>query len=315
MPAFRIDSAQYFLTYPQSSLVLANAFERLKEWSIQDTKPTIVVIAEERHQDGNIHHHAYLKYPKKLCVRAADIFDMDGNHPNVQSARSAKHVIKYCTKDGNYLASGIEIKLTREAGLKRLLAEINEPEEFIAKVLIMDPDWAISRFSNIRAFVEWRFRDGKQVYEPVREWDSFHSIPEAVARFRDALQTHVVGERDMRSLWLSGPSRCGKTQLARSIGTHSYMQGIWNMACLDDKAKYAVFDDIEWGSIKYMYKQLIGLQKDVNFTGKYRRPTKFVWGMPVVIITNELPVFDFCEQQWLDLNVDFCYIPLPVFEI
>jgi len=313
MPAFRIDSAQFFLTYPQSGLDLDYAFERLKIRDVQDTVPIQVVIAEEVHADGNKHHHAYLKYPKKLCIRDCNVFDIDNAHCNVQSARSAKRVIQYCVKEGNFRSFGVEVKIKREAGLKRLLEEVSEPEEFLSKVTKLDPEWALSRFTSLRAFAEWRFRDGNRVFEAQRPLSSFHGIPTEVEEWRVSIRSHVVGERDMRSMWMYGTTRLGKTALARSLGHHAYMQGIWNMACLDDRAMYTVFDDIEFESIRYIYKQLFGMQKDVNFTGKYRRPTHFTWGMPIIFLSNELPVFDCPTYEWMQSNVIFVEIKCRLF--
>jgi len=304
---FRLDSSQFFLTYPQSRLDLDGAFISLKELSVSGVNPIKVLVAEEEHQDGQVHHHAYVRFAKKVTIRDPHVFDIDGRHCNVQSCRSAKAVIEYVTKGGRFKAD-FEIKLGRNAALKQMIEEANTPDEFLREVIRSDPEWTVSRFSNLRAFAEWKFTSQSRTCDPIRPYTDFSAIPDVIQRFTDNLPNNIRGERSMRSLWLHGASRLGKTQLARSIGRHCYMQGIWNLKNLSDDADYAVFDDIDFESIKYIYKQLFGLQSDVNFTGKYMRPTTYKWGIPIIFVTNQVPFLDYEIQEWMEMNVDFVHI-------
>jgi len=304
---FRLDSSQFFLTYPQSRLDLDGAFISLKELEVSGVKPIKVLVAEEEHADGQVHHHAYVRFAKKVTIRDPHVFDIDGRHCNVQSCRSAKAVIDYVTKGGKFKAD-FEIKLGRAAALKQMIEEANTPDEFLREVVRTDPEWVVARFTSLRAFAEWKFTSGSKTCNPIRDFASFSAVPEVVTRFREQLNTHVPGTRDMRSMWIHGPSRLGKTQLARSLGNHCYMQGIWNLKCLSDNSQYAVFDDIDFESIKYIHKQIFGLQEDVNFTGKYMRPTTFKWGIPIIFITNTVPFLDYEVQEWMEVNVDFVNI-------
>ena len=61
----------------------------------------------------------YRDWNRKVNIRNAKHFDLDGFHPNIvkdksfgkKSAKSAKHdMIKYVTKDGDYIEFGIECK-------------------------------------------------------------------------------------------------------------------------------------------------------------------------------------------------------------
>lgn len=309
---FNVQAAQFFITWPQSGFDLDDAFEALKNIVISTVKPIKTLIAEEKHQDGNVHHHAYIRFPKKVHVRDPRAFDLFDKHANVQGCRSPAQVIKYVTKGGNYKAD-FEIKTSRNARLLKTLEKVTSPNEFIEVCVNDDPEWAISRFSNIRSFADFRFGKGSSACTPLRSIEDFVNIPEQVQTFLDDLNDHVLGERDMKSLWLYGNSRLGKTQLARSLGIHCYMQGIWNMSCLSDNVKYAVFDDIPFTSIEYMYKQIFGMQTDVNFTGKYMRPTTFKWGIPIIFISNALHLFSYEEQCWMDENVIFVEIKESLF--
>jgi len=305
--SFKLDSSQFFLTYPQSRLELAAAFDYLINLELSGVKPIKVIVAEELHRDDQVHHHAYVRFPKKITIRDPHAFDIDGRHANVQGCRSPKAVIDYVTKGGQYKAN-FEVKLTRVAALSEMLHEASTPDEFLHKVVRLDVEWALSRFGVLRQFAEWKFRSGSKISPAIRPYSDFTAVPDVLARFRDLLDTNVPGERTMRSVWLSGATRLGKTQLARSLGDHGYMQGIWNMENITDEAKYFVFDDIDFDSVKYIHKQLFGLQTDINLTGKYRRPQTFKWGIPIIFITNTVPFLDYDIQEWMEGNVDFVHI-------
>lgn len=301
MPRFQ--SAQYFLTYPRCDEGIESLWAYLITYEPNGAKPVKLLIAEETHEDGGKHLHAYVKYNEKLNSRNPRLFDFNGHHGNYQTARSAKAVIGYCTKDGNYKANfDIKVKIS----IKQLIEECSSPDQFINEVVSHCPDLAIRSFSNVRSLAEWKFRVGA-AKEPLRPLTEFE-IPDAVTGWITDLENHTVGERDMQCLWLWGPSRLGKTQLARSIGKHIYIQGIWNFDNLSDDAKYCVIDDVEWDSIKYNMRQLVGIQSDVTFTGKYKRPTTFKWGIPTIFVTNELPIFSFSEQTYMDVNCLFVHI-------
>lgn len=93
----------WFLTYPQTTLTMAVLKERLHEIDTVEE----YVIAEEEHKDGNLHLHAYVKYATGIKLASApDMFTFPPHlSGNYQPTRSPKAVIKYCTKDGNYISS------------------------------------------------------------------------------------------------------------------------------------------------------------------------------------------------------------------
>ena len=56
------------------------------------------VVAQETHQDGSPHIHAFLKLERKINKRTADFADVLGFHPNITAPRSIKAVITYVEK-------------------------------------------------------------------------------------------------------------------------------------------------------------------------------------------------------------------------
>lgn len=99
------------------------------------------VVARELHKDGEMHIHCYLKYSDKLHLRKSTCFDImtyeKTYHGNYQTARSAKDVIKYCTKNGVYITNiqdEIDDKRKKEdkaEAIKALMAGDIQLKEFI----------------------------------------------------------------------------------------------------------------------------------------------------------------------------------------
>ena len=103
-PDNRIRSARWFLTYPKCPLTKEVLLDALKEK--MEVKEYIV--AEELHQDGNPHLHAYLLLGSQLrwnAKSAPDYWDVDGYHPHVEACRSWRCVADYCKKDGDYITN------------------------------------------------------------------------------------------------------------------------------------------------------------------------------------------------------------------
>lgn len=111
-----LETAQYFLTFPQCETSKEDALENLKAWCAEvELKLVDYIVAEEEHKDGAGHLHVYFKVDKKVKMRGTESLDMiGGKHGNYQGARSCNAVIKYCAKGDNYL-SNIDIKAKLKA--------------------------------------------------------------------------------------------------------------------------------------------------------------------------------------------------------
>lgn len=64
------------------------------------------MVAQEQHEDGSPHIHAYVRFAKEKDVRKQEYFDIDGFHGNYQTAKSSIAVTRYCKKDGNFIQFG-----------------------------------------------------------------------------------------------------------------------------------------------------------------------------------------------------------------
>lgn len=306
---YRKDAKGWFLTYPRFDIGLDDAWaEMVKLEPVPGAKVDKLLVARELHEDGMPHLHVYVTFKDRIRTNNMRAFDVLGKHPNVQTAKSPKHVIKYCLKDGNYKAN-FEVKI--KASVKKMLIEAKKnattKEEFLDMVIEEHAEFCFKHWNNFTGVVKHVFK-GCRPYDPRRNLDDFAYIPEPVVSWMQDLAKHNRGERDMRALWIWGPSRLGKTELACSIGKHCYMQGVWNIKNISDTASYAVFDDFAWSSLAYLMRQLCGAQKNVTFTGKYAAPTTFTWGLPAIFLSNRLPELTGEEQEYFDENVTFVHI-------
>jgi len=129
---YEINSSQLFLTYPRCTATKDDAFASIQKTLLEFPKPCNIisyVVAVEPHADGTPHIHMYLKLDGPCRTKdpaALDLLLEDRYHGNYQGCRSAKSVIKYCTKAENYIsnldvATLLGSKTTREVLGKRLL--------------------------------------------------------------------------------------------------------------------------------------------------------------------------------------------------
>lgn len=312
---FDIHAKAFFITYPQANgVVLDDLFLHFRDdWKhgANNAQPQDVLVAKEQHEDGGDHFHVFIRFNSRIHILNQRAFDYGDYHPNIQAARSPKSVIQYCTKDGNFRSTfTVKVKKT----VKDLLDEAIDEKDFITKTLSNDNSWNNARaYNSLKTLARDHFASPAEskVSAPIRGFEEFINVPDLVKEFVHSISARQPGGRDRTmSLWLWGNTRLGKTEMARSLGKHTRIANVWNFECLDQsgQAQYIILDDISWESIKYQYKSLLGCQSDITFTGKYQRPTKFKFGIPAVVLSNDLPVFTVDELSWLDRNIHFVHI-------
>jgi len=306
---FRVQAKHLFLTYPQCDVEHQDLYDYLLNLPIGNLLPEKLCLAKEAHQDGHTHYHAYVGFGSTRHIRNQAAFDFNGYHPNVQSARSYKSVLKYVTKDNNYIAN-FDLKI--KVPMREIMVRANDEEEFI-NMGLAEFDFKFAACYSQLVSCYRAMKKLNRVCDPVRSLADFKNVPIDLLCAATSIISHERGSNGSssertKSLWLYGSTRLGKSQFARALGRHCYMQSIWCVDLMSDDADYLVLDDLHWDSWKYQYKSLLGCQTDVVFTGKYARPTKYKFGIPTIVITNDLPVFTIEEKSWIDVNVTFVYI-------
>lgn len=115
---FRINAKKLFLTYPQCDTGPVTALENIqRKFGAQLVS---CVVAQELHEDGNLHLHVALELSKPVDTRDVHFFDfVTGTHGNYQGARDWSKVLAYCVKYGHYIAHGIDPKAYLQAREKK----------------------------------------------------------------------------------------------------------------------------------------------------------------------------------------------------
>lgn len=298
MPAFRLQAKKLFLTYPQCSLDKQVALDQLKE-----KLPTwaYIVVCSELHQDGSPHLHAFVECNTKVRLNGANCLDILGHHGKYEGAESRDHSIRYVKKDGDFIEEG-EIPQGKESKWTKL-GTVTSAKEFMATALEISPRDYYLNMERLQYAANHIFKPTLPPYVPDHV---FESIPPAVQQWLDQIDTVRP-----KSLILWGPTRTGKTELARSLGPHVYHQGIFNLDDHFDTAKYAVFDDwTDWSKF-YQYKCWIGSQKQFAVTDKYCKKRTIRWGKPAIIVSNYYP--NFPDDAWIRGNTIILHVVGPLF--
>lgn len=119
----RKQARRWFITYPRTEGITR---EEIREVISGIGTIREIIVAEEKHGDGGIHHHVYVEFEKQLywnAKRDTDKWDVKGHHPNVATARNRKKAIEYVTKeDESPLVEGVDIEAVK--GKKKSYARI-----------------------------------------------------------------------------------------------------------------------------------------------------------------------------------------------
>jgi len=102
---FRIASKSILLTYAQCEEKKETLLEFLLDLV---PPPQYVVVAEEKHQDGTGHLHAFLNYDEKLLKKnAGPWLEFKKHKVNILPCKFPLLARKYVMKDENYLEHGM----------------------------------------------------------------------------------------------------------------------------------------------------------------------------------------------------------------
>lgn len=121
-----------------------------------------------------------------------------------------------------------------------------------------------------------------------------------------------------KCLVIIGPSRLGKTLVARSFGKHSYFHGNWNVEQYNPDALYNIFDDIKGQLSAFDFRSFLGAQHDITVTDKYHKKKTIKNGKPAIYLSNKDPLTTRHgreDRDWLKANCIFVYVTTPICNI
>lgn len=203
---FRLNTQQIFLTYAQCDKSPQEVFDFLNRKVELDK----YIVAQEKHKDGNNHIHAYLLLKKKINIRDPRYFDIDDFHPKVEGCRSWKNVVKYVTKDGNYITN------YDDSIIKKLVDDSLKVGDLYQKARDLAKEGKVAEGINIlehRKTVRDLVVHGNAIQRNLRSLSVKRKLPEF--SIEDFTVSFEWNRR--RSLILWGPTNTGKTSLAKAL--------------------------------------------------------------------------------------------------
>lgn len=265
----------------------------------------------------------FCDFGRKLRSRRANLFDVEGIHPNIVSSYGTPEKgYDYAIKDGDVICGGLERPIPQcsrdrdgETHSKwTKITSATSRDEFWELVHELDPKAAAVSFSQLQKYCDWKYQYNPPAYATPPGANFIGG--EVDGRDMWLLQSGIGGERHggrVKSLVLYGASQTGKTTWARSLGRHGYCVGLLSgseLARAHD-VDYFVFDDIR-GGIKFFpsFKEWLGCQPHVSVKELYREPRVIKWGKPGIWCSNTDPRNEMlqCDIDWMDLNCIFVEI-------
>jgi hypothetical protein len=186
-------NARYFLvTYAQSA--------GLSEWDVCNHFGSLgaeCIVAREDHADGGTHLHVFCDFGRKFRSRRADIFDVDGYHPNVErSKKNPRKGAEYACKDGDVVAGGLDVPslatslvpAAQDPGSTLVCAE--NQREFFELAEEFCPWDLITKFGSMHQFAKWKWPELAEPYaNPTGLELTDGAFPDLVS-FRDGIMEH-----------------------------------------------------------------------------------------------------------------------------
>ena len=285
----------FLLTYSQTKMTVDYCYRQLLKLRFDITE-----VVMERHLGAGFHIHVFLstqhKKPRRLSPEEATV---GGERPNivgkgVKKILDARMYIRKEYVDARGLQSDFDDSSNK---MQRLLHQACL-EDALKLWPGVDPSGYIYNHINGEIGLMSHYEKKPKKYVSVFEKGSF-ILPMEVECWIDE---YVFGDVCLRpkSLILWGPTRLGKTQLARSIGEHWYMNWDWDVSQVREDVKYGIVDDMDIKKFPY-WKPLLGCQEQFTVADKYHKKKQLSFGKPVIWLCNEDP------STWKGIDLEWIY--------
>uniref|UniRef100_A0A8E7G2B4 Replication-associated protein n=1 Tax=Periparus ater Genomoviridae sp. TaxID=2814985 RepID=A0A8E7G2B4_9VIRU len=197
------------------------------------------IVARELYPTGEgFHFHVFVSFERRFRSRKADVFDVDGYHPNVEPSRkNALGGFDYATKDGEVVAGGLERPsgiggrrgANRDEVVWGQITTAETRDEFWSLCDELDPKSLVCNFPALQRFADWKFRPVKVPYvTPDGVFDT--SGYDALDDWRDNVL--YGGSRVLERHWttLRLTTRCWMTLREESSSSRGTRIG-WGVKC------------------------------------------------------------------------------------
>nr|AIY33294.1 replication-associated protein [Sugarcane streak virus] len=307
--SFKHRNVNTFLTYSRCPLE-PEAIGRTIWSLIAHWTPVYILAVRETHEDGGFHVHVLAQSAKPVYTLNPGFFDIEGYHPNIQSAKSSNKVKAYILKNPviqwekgtfiprktSFLGDSTEPnskKQSKDDIMRDIIEHSTNKQEYLSMIQKALPyEWA-TKLQYFEYSANKLFPDIQEIYtSPFPQSTPTLHDPTAINTWLQNNLYQVSNSNRKLSLYILGPTRTGKSSWARSLGRHNYWQNNVDWSSYDEDAEYNIIDDIPF---KYCpcWKQLIGCQKDYIVNPKYgKRKRVATKSIPTMVLANE-------DEDWM----------------
>lgn len=185
------------------------------------------IIAKELHEDGSPHLHLALEFKEKFTTTKSDAFDfIGGKHGNYQAMRNQRSTVQYVTKDGNFIAKGIDVKaiLEKKNGKHGLIAKKVMEGATLEEINQEDPGFVLQHKRKLEEYITWNQRRVMKQkllgWSPILEQDLV-DMEDQDQRIAVWLNNNLKQKRQFRQnqLYLHGPPKTGKSSFLQKLSS------------------------------------------------------------------------------------------------
>ncbi len=312
---FRLAAKEVFLTYAQYDHSREDLLAFLKD------KGTLCAyaICRETHEDGLPHLHALCRFSPRIDTTDERYFDFGGSHPNIKKVGSRQvdwdNCLAYVQKEDTTPLINAERK--RRSSWGDLLQKESEDDFWLMAAEHFPREYIINN-AQLSSFAAKKYKK-EEKYKPSFDW---FNPPESVL---DYLSGNFEEPRPCRpkSLVLSvcsntvSPSRYGKTEWARSLGPHVYIQAQFSIDAFPATCpRYVVWDDVPFERVPAR-KVFFGSQHQPFFlSDKYRGKRRLhLNGAITIFLCNpdQDPTLSLEWNSWYESNCVVVRLSRPLF--